>query len=273
MAATTLHDVKTLVLSNHPILAIETLEEERVRDLLRATAAELKAPLFEWSVTRGLQKVPEGGAIHGTAEPLGLMKHLRTLTVAGLFHLKDFPVYLEDPALVRTVRDVAQQFGKTRATLVLTGDPIALPPELAAQAVHLKLQLPGDDELRAVLGTVLTSLKARHRVDVSVGPDDLEQIIKALSGFTVAQARQALAYVILDDGKLAPDDVPKLIDRKAQLIRDSGLLEYFPADDNPFQLGGFDRLKAWLDRAKLGFTAEAESLNLSPPRGVLIVGV
>ena len=175
--------------------------------------------------------------------------------------------------MVRTVRDVAQQFGTTRATLVLTGDPIELPPELAGQAVHLRLQLPGDEELRAVLKTVLMSLKARHRVDVSVGPDELEQIIRALSGFTITQGRQALAYVILDDGKLAPDDVSKLIGRKAQLIQDSGLLEYFPADDNAFQLGGFDCLKAWLERAKLRFTPEAESFNLSPPRGVLIVGV
>ena len=72
---TTLHDIKTLVLSNHPVLVIETLEEDRVRDLLKAVAAEMTAPLFEWSVSRGLQRLPEGRAVHGTSDPLGLMKH------------------------------------------------------------------------------------------------------------------------------------------------------------------------------------------------------
>ena len=60
MPPTTLHDLKTLVLSNHPVLVIENLEEDRVRDLLRAVAAERAAPLFEWSVNRGLQRLLGG---------------------------------------------------------------------------------------------------------------------------------------------------------------------------------------------------------------------
>ena len=156
---------------------------------------------------------------------------------------------------------------------MLTGDPISLPPELGSQAVHIRLQLPDAEELGGVLKTVLASLRTRHQVDVSIGPDDLERVINALSGFTVAQARQALAYVILEDGRLGPDDVGKLIDRKAQLIQDAGLLEYFPVDDNAYQLGGFGGLKAWLARARVGFSAEAAAMNLSPPRGVLLVGV
>ena len=38
-------------------------------------------------------------------------------------------------------------------------------------------------------------------------------------------------------------------------------------------LGGFASLKSWLERAKVGFTAEAKALNLSPPRGLMLVGV
>jgi SpoVK/Ycf46/Vps4 family AAA+-type ATPase len=94
-----------------------------------------------------------------------------------------------------------------------------------------------------------------------------------LSGLTRNQARQALAYVMLEDGRLTPDDVPKLLERKTRVIRDSGLLEFFPAADNRFELGGFERLKAWLARARVGFAPEARALNLPAPRGVLIVGV
>ena len=57
------------------------------------------------------------------------------------------------------------------------------------------------------------------------------------------------------------------------MIRDGGLLEYYPVDDNRFQLGGFANLKAWLQRAFVGFTREAQQFNLDPPRGILIVGV
>jgi len=56
-------------------------------------------------------------------------------------------------------------------------------------------------------------------------------------------------------------------------VREGGLLEFYPPEDNTFELGGFDRLKAWLERARVGFTSEARALGLPAPRGILIVGV
>lgn len=139
--------------------------------------------------------------------------------------------------------------------------------------MQFRLELPDTTELRGVLNAVLASLRSRHQIDVAIGPDDLEPLLAALSGLTAAQARHALSYVVLEDGRLAPDDIPRLIERKAQVVRDSGLLEYLPPGDNMFELGGFARLKAWLDRARVGFSAEAKSLNLAPPRGLLVVGI
>jgi SpoVK/Ycf46/Vps4 family AAA+-type ATPase len=64
-----------------------------------------------------------------------------------------------------------------------------------------------------------------------------------------------------------------VLNRKAQMIKEGGLLEYYPLADNRYELGGFANLKAWLQRAYLGFSQEARALNLTPPRGILIVGV
>jgi hypothetical protein len=71
MPATSLHDIKTLVRSMHPLVLIETVEEERVDGLLAAAARDLDLPLFHWTVTTGLTR---GGstapAAHGTSDPL-----------------------------------------------------------------------------------------------------------------------------------------------------------------------------------------------------------
>ena len=45
------HDLKTLICSYHPIIVIGTAEEERVGSLLSAAARELRMQLFEWSIT------------------------------------------------------------------------------------------------------------------------------------------------------------------------------------------------------------------------------
>ena len=271
--STTVHDLKTLVLSYHPAVVIETVEEERAQHLMRAAAGDLRIPLFEWSLTHGLLRVGAPQPIFGTTDPVGALRHLATLTVEALFHLKDFSVHLAQPAAERAFRDVAEGFTRTRSTMVLTGPAVVLPPGLAHLAVHLDLQLPDEEELRGVVGTVLRSLQEKRPVEVALTPDEMVHLVRAMNGLTLNQARQALAFAVLEDGRLSADDVQRILDRKAQLIHDDGLLEYFPVQDNKFEIGGFGGLKAWLDRAQVGFGAEARALNLTPPRGLLLVGV
>jgi MoxR-like ATPase len=272
-APNVLHELKVLIQSMHPVVLMQTIEEERVDDLLRAVAAELKLPLFIWTVTRGLQRVDGTGAIHGTADPKTLLRHLSTLTVRGIFHLKDLAAHLNDAATSRAFREAAQAFGRTRSTIILSGGDVTLPGDLSREAVPLRLQLPDREELKQAVHRVLHTLRGQHAFEIALGPEGLEQVLTALSGLTINQARQALSWAVLTDGKLSADDVPRLIRRKGEAIQDEGLLEFYPPDENAFELGGFDRLKEWLARAKMGFGAEARALGLTPPRGVMIVGV
>jgi hypothetical protein len=51
--STSVHDLRTLIRSSHPLIVIETVEEDRVLALLQSVAAQERMPLFEWSVTKG----------------------------------------------------------------------------------------------------------------------------------------------------------------------------------------------------------------------------
>lgn len=42
---TSIHDIKTLVISHHPLIVIETVEEDRVEELLSAAASQLEGTL------------------------------------------------------------------------------------------------------------------------------------------------------------------------------------------------------------------------------------
>jgi hypothetical protein len=269
--STTVHDIRTLVLSFHPVIAIDTVEEERVEELVDAVAEDLGMPVFHWTVTR---VDPEADAANrSTASPLELMAHLRTLQVAGIFLLKDFTRHLEDAAVCREFKDAARAFGKGGSTMVITGVAQRFPADVDPQVVHYRLALPGEAELREVASTVLRSLRQRRGVRVELTREELEGLVRALCGMTVNQARQAIARTVLEDGALRADDIRRILDEKARALGEDGLLEYFPSEDNPFELGGFARLKQWLLRARVGFSKEAAALNLRPPRGILMVGV
>jgi MoxR-like ATPase len=272
-APNVLHELKTLVRSMQPVVVVETAEEERLDDLLRALAADLRLPLFTWTVTRGLQRIDGTGTIHGTTDPKVLLRHLASLTVEGLFHLKDLAAHFGSPETVRAFREAAQTFGRIRSTMVISGHAVPMPGELGREAIRLHLHLPERDELRQLVHRVLRSLKAQHAIDVTLGADGMDALLQALSGLTLNQARQAIARAALDDRRLSIDDVADVVRRKGQAIQDGGLLEFYAPEDNQFELGGFGRLKAWLDRARTGFGEEARALGLPSPRGVLIVGV
>lgn len=70
-------DLKALIQSRHPIITIDTLEEERVDNRLGIVASGLHMPLFTWTVTHGLQRAGGDGAVCGTANPQMLVRHLR----------------------------------------------------------------------------------------------------------------------------------------------------------------------------------------------------
>lgn len=295
-ASSSVHDLRTLIRSAHPFIVIETVEEERVFALVQSVAAQERMPLFEWSITRGLTRRDDSQTINKlTATPSALLQHLNGLTVEAIFWLKDLAPHLQDAAAARQLREVAAAYGRSRATCLLTGHPIALPPDLEHIAVRLDLHLPDRDELRAMLQTVVQSLSTRassrrpasttvvqsllnsmatsKAADTGPTAQEREAILRALQGLTLHQARQVVTQCIVEDGTLSADDIQTIVKRKVQAIKDGGLLEYYPLEDNRFELGGFGNLKAWLERAKVGFTAEAKALNLTPPRGLMLVGV
>jgi hypothetical protein len=284
-----IHHFQTLLLSYHPVIVIETVEEERVQTLLKEAVQQMKVALFEWSLTKGLYRSPgaenrwtdemapvgsqKPAPLERTVDPVDMLEHLQDVPLRSVFWLKDFAKHLHDPLVARQFREVAQLFSQTRSAIVLSGNGISLPPEIAHDVVYFDLQLPGRDELQQVVAAVVRSLSAKNRIQVQIQNHDMQALVFALRGMTLKQARQVIAYAALEDGKLTAHDVERILQRKAQIIRDESMLEYLPTQDQSPQLGGFGGLKQWLARAQVGFSPQAQALNLTPPKGILIVGI
>jgi MoxR-like ATPase len=270
---TSVNEIERLILSFHPVIVIETVEEERVEQLLAEVSRETALPLFSWSLSRGLVASGQDTAILGTKEPGGALAHVERLTIEAIFHLKDLGAHLGEPGVLRQFRDVAARFAHTRSTLVLSGASVALPAEIGEIAVPYELALPTEAELGEVVDSVVASLSEKGSIEIALDADGRRALLRGLRGLTLNQARQAVAHCAIEDRRLDASDVPKILERKAQAIHDGGLLDYFPPADNRYEMGGFERLKQWLVRARVGFSEEARALNLAPPKGILLVGV
>ena len=68
-------------------------------------------------------------------------------------------------------------------------------------------------------------------------------------------------------------DVDVILSEKEQIIRKSGILEYYPFNEQISDVGGLDLLKDWMEKRTVAFTEKARDFGLPPPRGVLLLGV
>ena len=266
------HDLKSLVRSFHSLIVVETVEEERVFSIVREVANDLNQSLFEWSMTTGFKR-GFGLTIGNTFEPLAVLQHIADLTGEGIYLLKDMAPHLSKPDVARAMRDLVQKMTHTSSAIVMTGDPIELPRDIESLAVRFDLELPDEKERLAAIRHVVDAMKARQPVQVDLSREDVHKLVQALAGLTLHQARRVIAQAILEDGKLSPLDIDRVVTWKGEIIERGGLLEFFPASENAYELGGFARLKGWLDHARIGFSAAARAVNLTAPKGVLFVGV
>src|SRR2546430_2090625 len=180
---TSAHELKTLVLSRHPAIVVETSEEERADAALAAVAADTGLTVFDWTVTRGLVRQPGTAPVYGTEDAGRMLASIGELGVEGLFVLKDFGSQLVAPAVSRAFRELLERFAAPgrMSTVVLVGASLQLPAEIEPQVVRYSLRLPDRDEYRTAIAAGVESLNANPRAAGALPPGAYDDLAHPLS--------------------------------------------------------------------------------------------
>src|SRR3970282_486763 len=171
-----LRTLEILITSRTPLIAIETLEEERVEQALERVAQRLRIPLFVWTMTRGLRRAGALDALYDTKEPLKALRNLADLPNEGIYLMKDLYRSLGDAAVVRTLQDLALPFSRDGRAIVLSAPRVELPSELAVLASLVQLELASENDLRALAEEVFGNLARQPRLWAPAAPGHLHQV-------------------------------------------------------------------------------------------------
>ena len=271
-----LKDIELLIRSRHGVIVIDTLEEERVSTLLQHLADSMNMPLFTWSRTRGLRRsTAEGTGVYGTADPHQALAHIQASPVAGIYHMPGFTSLLADEELQDRIREIAQQFSTRDAALIFTCESLELPESLKRLSSVVSLPEPDLKEYERLLEQILRDLSARMQVKLHMSSQDGLRLLNQLKGLTLLEAEKVLTKAIVEDGKLAPDDIAHVIEAKREIVERDGVLEYYPIEQNMAEVADLAGLKEWLGKRKNILTdpERAAQFGLTFPKGVLLVGV
>jgi SpoVK/Ycf46/Vps4 family AAA+-type ATPase len=108
---------------------------------------------------------------------------------------------------------------------------------------------------------------------IELDGDARERLLSAARGLTLKEAENVFAKTLVTDGRLSGDDIDIVFSEKQQVIKKSGLLEYYAAQEKFSDVAGLSNLKDWLRKRSIAFTDRAKQFGLPAPRGVLLLGV
>ena len=273
-------EIETLIHARYPILYVITNEEMRVQKVLVEIAAKRQKKVFEWTYSSGI--VPAGASIQSqkgrnpaTKDPLAALDLVIEQIEPAIFLFKDFHPFLtrSNFAVIRRLKDIALHLKNSRKTIVLISPVMEIPAELDKEITVINFPPPGKEDLTAVLDEAVEDLQGSQEVQIELDEEGRDRLLQAALGLTLGEAGNVFAKIIIKNQRLTADDVSEVFAEKQQIIRKSGLLEYYAAEEDFTSVGGLSVLKDWVNKRAVAFTAEARAFGLPAPKGVLLLGV
>jgi ATP-dependent 26S proteasome regulatory subunit len=273
-------ELETLIRARYPILYIISSEEMRVQNLVVDIAKKRQKKAFEWSYSTGI--VPAGTSIQSqkhrnaaTKDPLTALDQVIEQVEPAIFVFKDFHPFLtkNNFAVVRKLKEIALHLKNSFKTIVLVAPVMEIPTELEKEITVLNYPLPSREDLNELLDKIIADVKQFKQIKIALDDPGRERLLQAALGLTLGEAENVFAKIIVKDERLSGDDVNEVFAEKQQIIRKSGLLEYYATSESFANVGGLAVLKDWLNKRSLAFSNEARAFGLPAPKGILMLGV
>jgi hypothetical protein len=265
-----------LIESQFPIIVVETPEEPRFLGLVERAANLADKALFTWSIAQGLARKNRPEQASMTNELLDALKHIAGSPQNGVFVFFDAQPYLDDPIVVRLVRELAMRYAQCARTLIFVGSRVALPPDLQRVSATFRMTLPTLDQIRELLREEVALWKSANDGGTLRGdPAAVTMLTQHLVGFTRDDARRLIRQAIENDTAIDMDDVARVLRHKHESLASGGVLtlETGRGIVTFTDVGGQVRLKRWLELRRGAFCGAPGTERLAPPKGVLLLGV
>lgn len=272
--------IKDMLKAYYPVLYLTSYEYDRTKQKIEGIVNILRSEnknvrLFNWNcvdglrliegVTQFLVKNRDGEEIVEPEETLKYILNDRESS-KDIFVLEDFNNYIEEENVKFYIRSIAEKARHTNSHAIVLSAVYKLPIELEKYVTVLNIPLPNRGDMEKTLGVVERQCKINLTIEMR------NRMVDAALGMTSMEADLAfcLAAVKDDLGENAPYTVSS---EKEQIIRKSGILDYFPKNENLKDVGGMEVLKDWLFKRKKAYEKKARDFGLQEPKGLLLLGV
>ena len=263
-------DELTLLLrACYPLIYIPTTEEERLEKEIANTTTKMgNRNVYIWDFVEGYGDNPNNTGF-GKRNPLQALEFIEKLPakVGGVFILRDFQRFLEDISISRKLRNLSRTLKSQPKNIVIISPQVTIPDELMEVFTVVDFPLPTATEIKTEITRLISA------TGQSLSEQLLNELVRSAQGLSLERIRRVLTRAIASHGKLEPEDVELILEEKRQSIRQTQILDFYPATEQISDIGGLNNLKNWLLRRGGAFSEKARAYGLPNPRGLLLVGI
>jgi SpoVK/Ycf46/Vps4 family AAA+-type ATPase len=269
--------VLNMIEAHYPILYLTTFEYSRTKQKLHGLLDLLKGEVckYEWDCVNGLVMIDSQNKvapINIDDEPIVeaemVLKYAlsKDKTKKDIFILNDFNEHIEEENIKFYIRTLSEKARYTNTYIVILSAIYKLPIELEKYVTVVNIPLPD----RVDLAKTLTHVEKESGVLIT--PSLRNRLIDAALGMTTMEADLAFCLAVVKD-HLKETSVRTVSEEKEQIIRKSGILDFFPKNESLKDVGGMDNLKDWLLKRQKAYDKKAREWGLQEPKGLLLLGV
>lgn len=262
-------EFELLLRARYPLIYVPTLEEERIESIISDIAKRQgNRGVYTWDFVDGYQGNPSDVGF-GRRNPLQALELVEKVPASApaIFILRDFHRFLDDVAIARKLRNLTRLLKSQPKNIVIISPQIQIPDDLSEALTVLEFPLPSTDDIHAEITRLLAGMGQ------SLDGKSLDELVRSCQGLSIERIRRVLARAIATHGEFRSDDIELILDEKRQTIRQTQILEFYPAQEKISDIGGLDNLKDWLLRRGGAFSERARQYGLPHPRGLLLVGI
>ena len=264
----------------YPVLYLTSYEYDRTKqkiegivNILRSENKNLR--LFNWNCVDGLRLIDgitpspvqnkDGEEIVEPEETLKYILNDRESS-KDIFVLEDFNNYIEEENVKFYIRSIAEKARHTNTHAIVLSAVYKLPIELEKYVTVFNIPLPDRGDMEKTLGVVERQCKINLTVEMR------NRMVDAALGMTSMEADLAFCLAAVKDD-LGPNAPYTVSSEKEQIIKKSGIFDYFPKNESLKDVGGMEILKDWLFKRQKAYEKKARDFGLQEPKGLLLLGV
>jgi len=264
-------ELEDLIRARYTLIYLVSSEESRVEKRVAEVGKKRNRKVYTWSITEGFQAVDDSENYGDIKDPLRALDFIVNQEKNAIFVLRDFHPFLQDPSVVRRLRDANKYFrtGQYFRHIVILAPVLKAPMELEKEMALLDYDLPTRDDVDRIITGLMMSVGVRD-LKIRNDPEERDRVIEAALGLTEDEAENVFAKSLVRTKQF---DIDTILSEKKHIIRKSGILEFYESDQQFNDIGGLDTLKDWLKKRMLAFTTRAREFGLPLPKGILLIGV